>query len=152
MMHMVWLTLLIALAAPAEAQTGTTAAVPCPAGNETTSPPLSPRVWITDLPSIATRSERELLGLRLSVRDVRVEELSDSGFYVPAGAAACRVLIVPAEGPLIQVAPGELVDFQGEFRLQKASSASGAGTLYVYAYTVRKVPETSVAAAGSTGP
>jgi len=151
-MRQMWLVLLIGFAAPAYAQTPPVPAMPCPAGSDTARQPLSPRGWIIDLPSIAARSERELLGLRLSVRDVRVEELSDAGFYVPAGVTECRVLVVPAEGPLIQVSPGELVDFQGEFRRQRAASPGGDGILYVYAYTVRKVPETSVATAGSTGP
>jgi hypothetical protein len=80
-------------------------------------------------------SDTSLIGCELAVDDVRVERLTTDGFWV--ATAASSVLVVPAEGPLIRVEPGERVDLHGEVKAARSDHRSPGGASWVYAYTVR---------------
>jgi len=99
--------------------------------------------WITSLPLAVTTPPAQLRGRQLSLQDVRVEQVDDRGFWVGAGDNGCRLYVTPAEGGLIHVTPGELVDLQGEFRFRvhQDEREGSSSTVYVYAYVVRRAPE-----------
>lgn len=101
-----------------------------------------PRVWITDIQNPALTSPNELRGRRLSVRDLVVDSIDAHGFWILVGRPQCRMFVVPAEGSLIRVAPGEVVDLQGEFRHATQADLHDTSTpVFIYAYVVRKAPE-----------
>ena len=99
--------------------------------------------WITSLPLALTTPLPQLRGRHLSLRDVRVEQVDDRGFWIGTGVDRCRLYVRPAEGRLIRVTPGELIDLQGEFRfrIQQGSLDGSRTAAYVYAYVVRKAPD-----------
>jgi len=99
--------------------------------------------WITSLPMALTMPPPQLRGRQLSLQDVRVEQVDDRGFWIGAGDTSCRLYVTPAEGGLIHVTAGELIDLQGEFRfpVQQGSRDASRTNGYVYAYVVRKAPE-----------
>jgi hypothetical protein len=96
--------------------------------------------WITDPQALTAIPVGVLRTLRLSLRDVAVDRVTDGGFYVRLRDSTCSLLVIPAEGSLIHVIRDELVDIQGEFRDLRSRSPIGAEGVFVYAYTVRKVP------------
>jgi len=99
--------------------------------------------WITSLPLALRTPPPQLRGRQLSLWDVRVEQVDDRGFWIGAGDNECRLYVTPAEGGLIHVTAGELIDLQGEFRfaIQQGSRDGSRANAYVYAYVVRKAPE-----------
>lgn len=96
--------------------------------------------WVTDPQALRVIPIRVLRTLRLSLRDVAVDRVTDAGFYVRLSAPTCSLLVIPAEGSLIRVTRDELVDIQGEFRDARSRSPVNAEDMFIYAYTVRKVP------------
>jgi hypothetical protein len=84
-----------------------------------------------------------LLGREVALRELRVDEVASRGFWVTANAGAARFFVVPAEGELIEVAPGDTVNIHGDVRLlpedwrRRQATLTGAGRMLVYAYTVR---------------
>jgi hypothetical protein len=97
--------------------------------------------WITSLPVAIAVSREDWHGRQLALRDARVEQTGSEGFWI-GGPTNCGLFVRPAEGSLIQVRAGDLIDLQGEFRL-RARSAERSTTgddVYVYAYIVRKAP------------
>jgi len=115
---------------------------PCAAvRNDSTPADLTPDVrWITNLRVALNTSAEDLRGRRIAIRDARVARVDSDGFWVGVNNDECRLYIIPAEGRLIQVRSGELVDFEGEFRLhvEQHNGSITDSTLVVYAYTVRK--------------
>jgi hypothetical protein len=77
------------------------------------------------------------------LRDVPVEHVEEGGFWIGTRTAGCEMYVFPAEGSLIHVTLGELVDLQGEFRFRRVPAAGAQARLapYVYAYIVRRVPD-----------
>jgi hypothetical protein len=96
--------------------------------------------WITSLPVAIAVSREEWRGRRLALRDARVEQIDSGGFWI-GGHENCGLFVRPAEGSLIQVSTGELIDLQGEFRARSAEHSQTMTGVYVYAYIVRKAPE-----------
>ena len=98
--------------------------------------------WITSLPVAIAVSRENWRGRRLALRDARVEQIDSGGFWI-GGRENCGLFVRPAEGSLIQVSTGELIDLQGEFRLRAraAERSATSSEVYVYAYIVRKTPE-----------
>ena len=105
------------------------------------SRPEGPTRWITNLETVFALPAPQAQGQRISVRSVRVSQVDPTGFWI-TGSNQCRLFIVPAEGSLIHVEPGELISLQGELRLHSRLHASLAPSpgAYVYAYIVRKAP------------
>ena len=97
--------------------------------------------WITDLSVALTTPTDELRGRRIAVTDARIEQVDDGGFWIGASGDGCRLYVKPAEGRLIQVSVGELVDLQGEFRFPvKPEQRRELQDPSVYAYIVRQAP------------
>ena len=101
---------------------------------------------IFDLDALAaTPKTPDLVGREISTRDVRVKQVANHGFWVSAENGARVVFVVPAEGSLIIVRPGEVVSLNGEVRLTATTqhnksdvNSEPEGVMpYVYAYTVR---------------
>jgi hypothetical protein len=101
---------------------------------------------ILAIDTVATASaDTHLVGREVMADDLEVEEVVGSRFWVSANDGKDRVLIVPAEGSLISVRTGELVNVHGEVRLgridaHRSNARSPALTPLapcVYAYTVR---------------
>jgi len=119
-------------------------------GSDTLSPASVPpppldKVAIFDISAIATDEPDSLLGVEVVAAHVRVSEIVDRGFWASAGDGEERVFVVPAEGNLITVRPGEFVTVHGDVRLrpgpldgQQSSGRTFRPLIpYVYAYTVR---------------
>ena len=97
--------------------------------------------WITDLGVALTTPPDELRGRLISVTDARIEQVDDSGFWIGGNGGGCRLHVTPAEGRLIHVSVGELVDLQGEFRFPvKPEQNRESPGPSVYAYIVRQAP------------
>jgi hypothetical protein len=115
---------------------------PCAAvRNDSTPADLTSDVqWITTLPVALHTPIEGLRGRRIALRDARVARVDSEGFWIGVNNDECRLYIMPAEGRLIQVRSGELVDLEGEFRLhvEQRNGSITARTPFVYAYTVRK--------------
>jgi hypothetical protein len=86
----------------------------------------------------------ELAGREVSADGIEVTKTDRDGFWVSANSGKREVLVIPAEGSLITVRPGESVDIHGDVRLMRMTKASDSRTPepadirpYVYAYTVR---------------
>ena len=96
--------------------------------------------WITSLQVAATAPPQQLRGRRVSLRDVQVAQTDGPGFWIAAGTGGCQLFVDPAEGDLIHVTPGQLIDLLGEFRFRRARSggAPSSRVPYVYAYIVRR--------------
>jgi hypothetical protein len=78
--------------------------------------------------------------IRLSIKDVVVDDVSDDGFWVGSAGSECRLYVVPAEGELIRVRRGETVSMQGEIRyrtLRQLPSGKPTNQPYLYSYIVR---------------
>ena len=95
--------------------------------------------WITDLRVAMTTPVDELRGRRVSLMDAPVAQVDDAGFWIGGSQDGCRLYVTPAEGRLIRVTVGELVDLQGEFRV-RAPRKEGEPAKSVYAYIVRQSP------------
>jgi len=65
--------------------------------------------------------------------DARIEQVDDAGFWIGGSEDGCRLYVRPAEGPLIQVKVGELVDLQGEFRFRAAAADDRGPRASIYA-------------------
>ena len=86
-----------------------------------------------------------LAGREVSVHRLEVTMVDRNGFWVSAGQGKGEILVVPAEGSLITVHPGDSVDVHGEVRFVRIAphrapaAASTPAQLMpsVYAYTVR---------------
>ena len=78
--------------------------------------------WITNIEAVFALPAPQAQGLRISVRNVRVSQVDPTGFWI-TGSNHCRLFIVPAEGSLIHVEPGELINLQGELRLRSRAHA-----------------------------
>jgi hypothetical protein len=108
-------------------------------------PPPLDTLAIFDLAAIATDEPDSLLGVEVVAAHLRVDEIGDRGFWATAADGEERVFIVPAEGTLITVRPGEFVTVHGEVRLrprplggQQSPSRTFRSVIpYVYAYTIR---------------
>lgn len=87
----------------------------------------------------------ELAGREVSADHVEVTNVDRHGFWVSTANGKTEVLVVPAEGSLITIRPGESVDIHGEVRFVRirphrprpGNADSAEMTPYVYAYTVR---------------
>jgi len=101
--------------------------------------------WITNLPVALRTPVEELRGRRIALRDVRVAQVDSKGFWIGIGSGEGCLYVRPAEGPLIQVRSGELVDLQGEFRsrAEQHGDYTTDKSPFVYAYIVRKQSEGS---------
>lgn len=119
-------------------------------GSDTLSPASIPpppfdTLAIFDINAIATDEPDSLLGVEVVAAHVKVSEIVDRGFWVAAIDGDERIFVVPAEGNLITVRPGEFVTVHGDVRLrptpldgqQSPSRTFGPLIPYVYAYTVR---------------
>ena len=118
-------------------------------GSDTLSPALIPplpldKLAIFDIAAIATEKPDSLLGAEVVAARVRVNEIVGRGFWASAVDGDERVLVVPAEGNLITVRPGEFVSVHGEVRLrasplvgQQSPGTFRSAIPYVYAYTIR---------------
>src|ERR1051325_3910511 len=99
------------------------------------------RTWITDLAGLQQiTSQTAPTPIRLSIREVTVDDVSNEGFWIVADGRQCRLYVVPAEGQLIRVRRGEVVSVQGEIRygvLREPSTAKPKRQPYLYSYTVR---------------
>jgi hypothetical protein len=95
--------------------------------------------WIVDFGALATIPVHALRGRHISAREGRVDDVTPDGFWVAAESGNCRVFVIPAEGALIHVRVGDLVDLQGEFR-EASGAETHPRTPFVYAYTVRHAP------------
>ena len=97
---------------------------------------------LTDLQIATALPVSTLRGREVSAVDVRVTAVDPTGFWItPSDTSRCAILVLPAEGSLIQVAPGDRVDVRGEFRVRRMERTTTApGSPYVYAYTVRHAP------------
>jgi len=97
--------------------------------------------WITELSVALATPADELRGRRISVTDARIEQVDEGGFWIGGKGDGCRLYVTPAEGRLIHVSVGELVDLQGEFRFRvKADQSREPHGPSVYAYIVRPAP------------
>ena len=118
-------------------------------GSDTLSPASVPpppldRLAIFDINAIATDEPDSLFGVEVAAH-VRVDEIVGRGFWVAAIDGGERIFVVPAEGKLITVRPGEFITLHGEVRLrasrlvgqQSASQLFRPVLPYVYAYTIR---------------
>lgn len=74
-----------------------------------------------------------------------MKQVANDGFWVSEAQGLSQVFVVPAEGSLIKVRPGEVVSLHGEVRLGATKRHNNAdlnpksdnATPDVYAYTVR---------------
>ena len=90
---------------------------------------------VVDLNGLARAvNDAHLIGCEVAVDDLTVERMAVGGFWVRA--AGRLVLVVPAEGTLIRVEPGERIDVHGELRGTPAGHVTSDRS-WVYAYTVR---------------
>ena len=138
-MTAVLLAAMVNVAAPQGTQDSRPA---CAVGDERDdSRPNEPTRWITNLEAVFALPVPQAQGQRISVRNARVSQVDPTGFWI-TGSNHCRLFIVPAEGSLIHVEPGEVINLQGELRLRSRAHATFAPSLgaYVYAYIVRKTP------------
>lgn len=136
------ITVAAASAGPAQRSNGSV-------GSDTRSPavippPLIDKLAIFDLAAIATEKPDSLLGVEVVAAHVRVDAIVGRGFWASAADGEERVFVVPAEGNLITVRPGEFVTVHGEVRLrasplvgQQHPGTFGSVIPYVYAYTIR---------------
>jgi hypothetical protein len=104
------------------------------------------RYPLLDLDSaMLTSDDAHLAGREVVATHVRVIALTGEGFWAVATAGREPVFVVPAEGTLITVRPGEFLNLHGEIRLSAKRRQRDASlnlptpklTPYVYAYTVR---------------
>jgi len=96
--------------------------------------------WITDLRVALATPPDQLRGRRIWVTDARIEQVDDAGFWIGGSQDGCRLYVRPAEGPLIRVTVGELVDLEGEFRFRASPTDGREPRASVYAYIVRQSP------------
>jgi hypothetical protein len=95
--------------------------------------------------AMLTSDDAQLAGREVVATHVLVMALTGEGFWAAATAGKEPVFVVPAEGALITVRPGEFVNLHGEIRLSATRRQRDASlnlptprlTPYVYAYTVR---------------
>jgi hypothetical protein len=140
-------------AAPAQQSPSRQPCFPSSERTTTSASADSSRVWITDLAGLQQiTSQTAPRRIRLSLRDVAVDEVSNEGFWIVADGKQCRLYVVPAEGQRIRVRRGEIVSVQGEIRygsLRETPSAKPRQQLYLYSYIVRPAwyPDTKADAA-----
>jgi hypothetical protein len=86
----------------------------------------------------------ELAGREVSADAVEVTRVDRNGFWASATEGKREVFVIPAEGRLITVRPGESVDIHGEVRFvrmkpnhSRTGNSDSDIRPYVYAYTVR---------------
>ena len=106
----------------------------------------SQRYPLLDLDSaMLTSDDGQLAGREVVATHVLVLALTGEGFWAAATAGKEPLFVVPAEGALITVSPGEFVNLHGEIRLSATRRRRHVSlnrptprlTPYVYAYTVR---------------
>lgn len=117
------------------------ASLSCSASTTKTAVSVTPvSEWITELSAVASIPSDALRGRHLSAHGARVTDVARDGFWVVDEGTHCRIFVVPAEGALIDVAVGELVDLQGEFRAWTQPRKEPRVPAFLYAYTVREAP------------
>jgi len=97
--------------------------------------------WITNFSGLVqVTSHTPSRVIRLSVKDVVVDDVDERGFWISANDSTCRLFVRPAEGDRIHVRRGEIVSVQGEIRYaveHGASNGSPRQWPYLYSYIVR---------------
>ena len=96
-------------------------------------------LWLTDIRDVFDAYVASaLIGTRISVRDIRIEDADGDRFWIVSADQKTRIRVIAAERGLVTVRPGAIVSVQGEFRrAAPVRQEEGESEVYVYAYVVR---------------